>query len=61
MQRIEDYSMITSPWKTRAEPLINWPFCPDNAILDGFSGSFARYLLSAISWHYHSGIVRLTL
>ena len=29
-----------------AEPLINRPFCPDNTILDWFSGSFARSLLS---------------
>jgi hypothetical protein len=43
-----------------AEPLINWPFCPDNAILDWFSGSFARCLLSAISGHHHGGIVCLT-
>jgi len=25
----------------RCEPLINLPFCPDNAIIAGFSGSFA--------------------
>jgi hypothetical protein len=25
-----------------AEPLINRPFCPDKAILAGFSGSFAN-------------------
>src|SRR5713226_5974141 len=31
-----------------AEPLINVSFCPDNAILMGFSGSFAQYLLSTI-------------
>ena len=31
------------------QPLINRPFCPDNMILDGFSGSFARCLLSALS------------
>src|SRR5262249_8926030 len=32
-----------------AEPLINRPFCPDNMILMGFSGSFARCLLSTLS------------
>ena len=37
-----------------AEPLINWLFCPDNAILDWFSGSFARCLLSAISGHHRA-------
>jgi hypothetical protein len=30
-----------------AQPLINLSFCPDNAILVGFSGSFASYPLSA--------------
>jgi hypothetical protein len=30
------------------QPLIHWHFCPDNAILNWFSGSFARWLLSAI-------------
>jgi hypothetical protein len=25
----------------RCEPLINLPFCPDNVIIAGFSGSFA--------------------
>ena len=44
-----------------AEPLVNWPFCPDNAIFVGFSGSFARSLLSAILGHHHGSIVCLTL
>ena len=30
-----------------AQPLINVPFCPDNAIVAGFSGGFDRCLLSA--------------
>src|SRR6266566_8030569 len=32
-----------------AQPLIHVSFCPDKAILVGFSGSFAKCLLSAIS------------
>jgi hypothetical protein len=31
----------TVPGERAAEPLINRPFCPDNAILAGFLGSFA--------------------
>jgi hypothetical protein len=42
-----------------AEPLIIWPFCPDNMILAWFSGSFARCLLSAIGGHYHERIIGL--
>ena len=34
-----------------AEPLINRSLRPDNAILLGFSGSFARGLLATISGH----------
>src|SRR5215216_1308434 len=32
-----------------AEPLINRPFCPDKAILAGFSGSFAQCPLSVLA------------
>ena len=40
--------------------MINRPFCPDNTILVGFSGSFDRYPLSSISGHHHGGIGCLT-
>ena len=43
-----------------AQPLINQLFCLDNAILNGFSGSSARRLRSAISGHHRGGIVGLT-
>ena len=39
--------------------MINMPFCPDNKILDWFSGSFAPCLLSAISSHQHEGSICL--
>ena len=38
-------SLVLSCFK----PLIHLPFCPDNAVLVGFSGSFAQCPLSAIS------------
>jgi hypothetical protein len=31
--------------KLAAQPLINWPFCPDNAILDCFFGQFCPMLV----------------
>ena len=34
-------------WREEAEPLIVRPFCPDNVILMGFSGSIARCLYQA--------------
>src|SRR6266446_2550438 len=43
-----------------AEPLINLPFCPDNAILVGFSGSFAPYPLSTIAGRHDGDLVCLT-
>src|SRR4030065_798420 len=42
------------------QPLINLPFCPDNVIVGGFSGSFARCPLSAISGYYYGSLICLT-
>src|SRR6266568_4115684 len=38
-----------------AEPLINRPFCPGNAILAGFSSSFAQCPLSALAGRHDDG------
>jgi hypothetical protein len=44
-----------------AEPLINVTFCPDNAILAGFAGSFAPCPLSAVlGRHDDGGVICLT-
>ena len=43
-----------------AEPLINRPFCPDRAILVGFSGRFAHYLLSTFSGRHDGNLIGLT-
>src|SRR4030042_2039784 len=53
-RRPDTYSFLVG------EPLINLPFCPDNAILAGFSGSFARCPLSAILGYHYRSLICLT-
>jgi hypothetical protein len=44
-----------------ASPLIHMPFCRDNALLAGFSGSFAQDLLSALAGRHDDGdVISLT-
>src|SRR4051812_43051769 len=38
-----------------AEPLIHRPFCPDRAILEGFSGSVAPCPLSVLAGRHDNG------
>jgi hypothetical protein len=40
-----------------AQPLIIIPFCPDKAMLAGFLGSFALYLLSALAGRHNDADV----
>src|SRR4030042_5254381 len=53
-RRPDTYSFLVG------EPLINLPFCPNNAIMAGFSGSFARCPLSAISGCHYGSLICLT-
>src|SRR4030042_594678 len=52
--------MFKLPRSGLVQPLINLPFCPDNTIIVGFSGSFARCPLSAISGHHYGSLICLT-
>jgi hypothetical protein len=36
------FNAPVSNYRKAAQPLINRPFCPDKAILAGFSGNFAN-------------------
>jgi len=44
-------------WPKVADAVIEAPFCPDNMLLAGFSGSFAQYPLPALAGRHDDGDV----